>query len=177
MNNKNAKVLDPETHTWLLKKWQNIEPGDIISMDCDHEAPSDIMVLHSSNKSGCVFVDTMNLDGETNLKERYALNEHQEDKERLQHIKGEIVCEGPNENLEKWEAQITYDKSLFKDRSANIKNLLLRGCFVRNTVEVIGIVVYVGMDTKIMRNLKRPPHKVSNIMKQMNKMLYSVFAF
>lgn len=60
---------------------------------------------------------------------------------------------------------------------ANIKNLLLRGCFVRNTEYGIGIVLYTGMDSKIMRNLKKPPRKISNMMKLMNKMLYSVFVF
>ena len=60
---------------------------------------------------------------------------------------------------------------------ASIKNLLLRGCFVRNTDYGIGIVIYTGMTTKIMKNLKKPPHKVSYIMRLMNKMLYSVFAF
>lgn len=122
----------------------------------------------------------MNLDGETNLKERISMNDGLVDEignNRLMEIKGEIVCESPNENLEKWEAQITYSKQLFKDKSANIKNLMLRGCFLRNTDEVVGIVVYTGMDTKIMRNLKKPPHKVSNIMKQMNRMLWSVFLF
>lgn len=59
----------------------------------------------------------------------------------------------------------------------NIKNLLLRGCFVRNTDYGIGIAVYTGMDTKIMRNQKKAKPKVSNVMKLMNKMLYSVFAF
>lgn len=48
---------------------------------------------------------------------------------------------------------------------------------MRNTHYGIGIVTYTGMNTKIMKNLKKPPHKVSNIMKLMNKMLYSVFAF
>jgi magnesium-transporting ATPase (P-type) len=55
--------------------------------------------------------------------------------------------------------------------------MLLRGCFVRNTEYVIGIVVYTGMKTKIMMNLKKPLHKISNIMRLMNKMLYSVFLF
>lgn len=55
--------------------------------------------------------------------------------------------------------------------------MLLRGCFVRNTEYVCGIVVYTGMNTKIMMNLKKPLYKVSNIMRLMNKMLYSVFLF
>jgi magnesium-transporting ATPase (P-type) len=33
------------------------------------------------------------------------------------------------------------------------------------------------MQTKILKNLKKPPHKVSNVMKKMNYMLYTVFMF
>ncbi len=33
------------------------------------------------------------------------------------------------------------------------------------------------METKIMKNMKKAPYKVSNVMKLMNKMLYTVFAF
>jgi len=33
--------------------------------------------------------------------------------------------------------------------------MILRGCFVRNTQRLIGIVVYTGMDTKIIKNLKK----------------------
>lgn len=54
---------------------------------------------------------------------------------------------------------------------------MLRGSYVRNTKSAFGVVVYTGMDTKIMKNSKKPPHKVSNVMKKMNKMLYTVFAF
>jgi hypothetical protein len=47
----------------------------------------------------------MNLDGETNLKERFALIERLDDKS-LANIKGFIICDAPNENLEKWDARI-----------------------------------------------------------------------
>ena len=36
--------------------------------------------------------------------------------------------------------------------SLSIDNLLLRGCSLRNTEYVYGMVVYQGHDTKIMRN-------------------------
>jgi len=75
MNNKLTRVLNPSNMNWEVKKWQYLAAGDIISLDCDHEAPADIVLLHCTNKSGVVFVDTMNLDGETNLKERLALLE------------------------------------------------------------------------------------------------------
>lgn len=38
-------------------------------------------------------------------------------------------------------------------------------------------MVYTGPESKIMMNSKKPPTKVSNVMKMMNKMLYTVFAF
>jgi magnesium-transporting ATPase (P-type) len=167
MNNKLTKVLNPSNMQWEVKKWQFLAAGDIIRLDCDFEAPADIVLLHCSNRNGIVFVDTMNLDGETNLKERLALHEHL-DERKLNFIQGEIKCDPPNENLERWESHITYRSQIFKQQSANIKNLILRGCFLRNTESVIGIVVYTGMDTKIMKNLKKPLYKMSNIMRLMN---------
>ena len=54
---------------------------------------------------------------------------------------------------------------------------MLRGCYLRNTEYCVGIVVYVGPESKIMKNSKKPPKKISYIMIQMNYMLYTVFAF
>jgi magnesium-transporting ATPase (P-type) len=59
----------------------------------------------------------------------------------------------------------------------SIKNMLLRGCYLRNIDYCIGLVIYVGPETKIMKNAKKPPKKVSAIMNMMNYMLYSVFGF
>lgn len=42
---------------------------------------------------------------------------------------------------------------------------------------MLGFVVYTGNETKIMMNQKKPKTKVSNVMRMMNMMLYSVFMF
>lgn len=55
--------------------------------------------------------------------------------------------------------------------------MLLRGCYLRNIDYCVGLVIYVGAESKIMKNAKKPPKKVSAIMTMMNYMLYSVFAF
>lgn len=55
--------------------------------------------------------------------------------------------------------------------------MLLRGCYLRNIDSCYGIVIYVGKESKIMKNAKKPPKKVSAIMIKMNYMLYTVFAF
>lgn len=38
-------------------------------------------------------------------------------------------------------------------------------------------MLYVGSETKMMKNTKKTPRKISNLMKLMNKMLYTVFIF
>lgn len=80
----------------------------------------------------------------------------------------------PNEYLDYWDGNVDS-----KDYNINcsIKNVLLRGCTLKNTEFMYGIVIYVGNDTKIMQNSKKPLRKISNMMKMMNNILYSVFAF
>jgi phospholipid-transporting ATPase len=83
----------------------------------------------------------------------------------------------PNENLEHWDGNVTATMLTKGVINCNIKNVLLRGCTLKNTDYVYGIVLYVGNDTKIMQNSKNAPRKISNMMIMMNKILYSVFCF
>lgn len=87
------------------KKWEDIEIGNIVKFMKDHESPADIAILYSTNQSGVVYVDTMNLDGETNLKEKNSLME-EFDERKMTQITGDIRCDEPNENLDKWDGKI-----------------------------------------------------------------------
>lgn len=87
-----------------------------------------------------------------------------------------MIVDSPNELLDYWEGAVQ-SAAVNQKAPCSIRNLLLRGSFIRNTKYLIGIIVYTGKDTKIFKNLKKPPHKVSNVMQRMNKMLYTVFAF
>ena len=72
VNNKKANVFDLKQRKIVSKKWGEIKMGDILEIKKDHDLPSDIMLLYAENEAqepvDIVFVDTMNLDGETNLK-------------------------------------------------------------------------------------------------------------
>ena len=50
----------------------------------------------------------------------------------------------------------------------NIDNLLLRGASLKNTEKVLGLVVYAGHDTKIMRNSPGAKLKRSKLEKGTN---------
>jgi phospholipid-translocating ATPase len=55
-----------------------------------------------------------------------------------------------------------------KFEPVTITNLLLRGCTVRNTNWIIGLVAFTGADTKIMLNGGDTPSKRSKIEKETN---------
>lgn len=90
------------------------------------------------------------------------------------------MCDSPNEYLDKWDGNIVYFSLKEQQKvtvNVNAKQLLLRGCKLRNTEYCYGVAVYMGPESKIMMNAKKPPQKVSNVQRKMNQMLYSVFAF
>jgi len=50
----------------------------------------------------------------------------------------------------------------------NLETTLLRGCVLRNTAWVIGIVIFTGADSKIIMNSGGTPSKRSKVERQMN---------
>jgi P-type E1-E2 ATPase len=68
----NAETTKFVSGEWETVKWKEVEVGDILQIKSDEAFPADMIFLTSSNETGLAFVDTMNLDGETNLKEKMA---------------------------------------------------------------------------------------------------------
>ena len=74
VNNTPVLVLNRKTSDFEQLPWKAVKVGDIVKV-CDDEAfPSDMVYLSGSEDNGLAFINTMNLDGETNLKERVALD-------------------------------------------------------------------------------------------------------
>lgn len=85
-----------------------------------------------------------------------------------------IVCELPHENIYKFTGYITRkteDGTDLDPVPLDNDNILLRGCYLRNTQWVLGAVVYTGHETKSMLNNKRAPSKRSRLEREMNKMV------
>ena len=49
--------------------------GEVVRVDKDSYFPADLLLLSSTNDDGIAYVETMNLDGETNLKIKKALDQ------------------------------------------------------------------------------------------------------
>jgi magnesium-transporting ATPase (P-type) len=152
------------------KKWKDIRMGDILEIKKDEQFPADMALLYAEGNDNSpvdlVFVDTMNLDGETNLKPRTIFDSSISTTEKLHGINASLTYESPNKNLDKWDGTLKNNSQ--KEVYGNIENLLLRGCTLRNVRHAYGVVIYVGPKSKIVMNSTSVPDKLSNMMRTMN---------
>ena len=177
-------VVDPFKQTpgkARFKKdyWKNVQVGDFVRIYNDDQIPADIAILSTSDPDGACYIETKNLDGETNLKVRQALYcgreiKHAHDCEKTEFV---IESEQAHTNLYaysgavKWTQRSSQDPQKTgpeKTEPITINNLLLRGCNLRNTEWIIGVVIFTGPDTKIMLNAGITPSKRSRIARELN---------
>lgn len=187
----NYDVQTPGTAQWERTLWKKLEVGDIVLLRDNEQVPADIAVLSTSDANGVCYVETKNLDGETNLKPRKALKATSSilSEEDIEHSAFIVDAEPPHPNLYSFNGVLKYyppsaarpstmssETTLPSSTGAGgehlepvtINELLLRGCTMRNTKWIIGIVVFTGADTKIMLNGGDTPSKRSKIEKETN---------
>lgn len=163
-----------KTLQFSKKTWKEVKVGDVVRILNNEEIPADVLILSSSDEDNCCYVETKNLDGETNLKIKQALNFTTFDQkikraDDLMSLNFEIDSEGPHPNLYSYEGAVVYeDKGEVVREPASISNMVLRGCYLRNTKWVIGVVMFTGSETKIMLNSGATPSKKSRISRELN---------
>lgn len=163
-NNREALVL--QSDQFHLKKWKNIRAGEVVKICSDDSIPCDVVLLGTSDPSGIAYIQTMNLDGESNLKTRYARQETASTVFEGSIVSGTIKCEQPNRNVYEFTANMEFNGQKFPLSQSNI---VLRGCQLKNTDWIIGVVVYAGQETKAMLNSAASPSKRSRLENYMNR--------
>uniref|UniRef100_A0A914I8C8 P-type phospholipid transporter n=1 Tax=Globodera rostochiensis TaxID=31243 RepID=A0A914I8C8_GLORO len=162
--------LEPE-------KWMDVRVGDIIRMENEHFIAADLLLLSTSEPHGLCYIETAELDGETNLKTRVALPETVPLNDRLKEItefNGEIVCELPNNRLDHFEGRMEWRGGAIP---LDNRNMLLRGCRLRNTRWCYGLVVFAGRDTKLMQNSGHATIKRTSLDRFLNLLILGIVLF
>lgn len=181
---KSGSVLDhtkvtPGKARFKRDYWKNIQVGDFVRLYNEEPIPADIVILSTSDPDGACYVETKGLDGETNLKVRQALHcgrqvRHARDCEKAEFT---IESEPPHPNLYSYNGAIHWEQRdpQFPEaprkemvEPVTINNMLLRGCSLRSTEWVLGVVVFTGGESKIMLNSGATPAKRAQLAKDLN---------
>ncbi|XP_074651102.1 putative phospholipid-transporting ATPase IA isoform X3 [Tubulanus polymorphus] len=171
----NSKVLVLRDGDWQLIRWTQVVVGDFVKVIAGQFFPADLVLLSSSEPQAMCYVETSNLDGETNLKLRQGISEtgslltHDD----LTSLTGVIECEPPNRHLYDFVGNIRPSGRIAFPFGPD--QLLLRGAALRNTQWVFGIVVYAGQESKLMLNSTSAPLKRSTVEKQTNTQILLLF--
>ena len=146
--------------------WSHVRVGDVVRLKAGDQIPADLLLLHSSDPTGLAFVDTAELDGETNLKAKSTFVESKPGNTfDAARFSAPVRCEPPNVKIYEFVAVVEMED---KRTVLGTDNLLLRGCVLRNTAEVYGLVLYTGPQSKVMLNNTGPKLKRSSLETQMN---------
>ncbi|KAG2549151.1 hypothetical protein PVAP13_9KG173000 [Panicum virgatum] len=173
INNAHVDILQGQR--WESTPWKRLQVGDIVRIKQDGYFPADLLFLSSTNPDGVCYIETANLDGETNLKIRKALERTWDfvTPEKASGFKGEVQCEQPNNSLYTFTGNLIVDKQTIP---LSPNQLLLRGCSLRNTEYIVGAVIFTGHETKVMMNSMNVPSKRSTLEKKLDKLILALFA-
>ncbi|KAF9352980.1 hypothetical protein BGX26_009240 [Mortierella sp. AD094] len=103
---KSASVVQPE---FVKEQWANLRVGDFIMLKNNQAVPADAIILSTSEAEGSCFIETKDLDGETNLKTRVSLHETSKynTARRCSRLKCYIDMEPINANLFSFNGSLT----------------------------------------------------------------------
>lgn len=151
-------------------------PGAIVKILDEEFIPIDLIILKTSDEKGGLYIETKNLDGETNLKNKSVSKDINNNFSESAVVKMDhtIVSELPNNAIYKFEGYMQDNQSGDKI-PLGADNMVLRGCKLRNTEWVIGVSIFSGHDTKIMMNSAKAKYKFSTLEKNSNKAIILVF--
>jgi phospholipid-translocating P-type ATPase (flippase) len=167
-----------------VKKSKHVNPGDIIKLVGHCAIPVDMLLVLTSlsNDGNKCYIETANLDGETNLKVREAppllaenfASQVQAGKAVKELFDGSIEIQAPNKNIHKCTGNLTLRASK-EVIPVSIDNILLRSCSFSNTDWGYGVAIYTGQFTKIQMNNRQAPSKMSKLEHALNNAIIMIF--
>jgi magnesium-transporting ATPase (P-type) len=206
-NSAKTLAFNREMQQFEEIEWKDVKVGDLLKIFNREKLPADLLIMSvvsSEGKekeeeeqvdTGICYVETKNLDGETNLKLREApqvtRNMFDVEMEAGEVIHGFLESELPNGDINQYSGTLYIESddpfATETNVAANsgitgvvgtpvtLKNMLLRGSKLRNTCCVYGLVVNTGVDTKIMMSSGDEfPVKISSIDEMTNRQVVIV---
>ncbi|KAG6002044.1 hypothetical protein E4U21_003558 [Claviceps maximensis] len=154
-NDLETKKGTQATRDWTETQWQDVKVGDIVRLRRNDGVPADMVLLQAVGPNGVAYIETMALDGETNLKSKQAcplLAKRCTSIHGIRSTLATIVSEDPNIDLYSYDGRVNVGGETMP---LSLNNIVYRGSILRNTPEAIGIVVNSGEECKIRMNANK----------------------
>lgn len=161
---------------WATTRWGDLQVGDVIKLVDGDQVPADILVLHAENT--IAYVDTRALDGETTLKSKFVSTAFKELRLNSAHDVAEanivLEVEQPNQDLYSFDGTVTTRGT--DSLPLTLDNIIYRGCEVRNSRALTGVIINTGEDTKIRMNANKNPPEKRPALEKMVSMIVVILA-
>ena len=176
-NSRTGMTAD-DPRQWAVIKWQDVQVGDVVKLERDEAAPADLVVLQAQGTENIAYIETMALDGETNLKIKQPsppLAGSCKNPEDVAKCEARVVVEDPNLDLYNFEGKVTVGEDTLPLTNNEI---IYRGSVLRNTSQTLGMVIYTGEECKIRMNAtKNPRIKAPALQSLVNKVVIIIVIF
>ena len=161
VNNQSTMIYSLHSKMFKKKKWKDIRVGNIIRINKDEVVPADIIILECINHNHQCFLDYSSINGNFDqfVTKRACSDTHAPSmksikfNEYVKNIKGVLKYEEPNANMHCFNGRLKLE-SFPRASDITDDNFIMRGSTIKNVPLIYGLVVYAGMDTKIMQTLK-----------------------
>ncbi|PLB54928.1 phospholipid-transporting ATPase [Aspergillus steynii IBT 23096] len=150
--------MSSEDQNWSLVKWEDIKVGDVVKLERDQPVPADMVLLHANGPNGVAYIETMALDGETNLKNKQPCQPVAKVCDTVDGICSSAIhfaVEDPNMDLYKFDGNVMIAANEKLPLTNN--EIVYRGSILRNTEQAIGMIIYTGEECKIRMNANKNP--------------------
>ena len=195
--NNEEEVLVFRDNRFVKSTSKTLRHGEIILLYENKNIPADMILIDSGFSEGICYVETSSLDGEKTLKlkvaNKYTQGFVSDDIQNSKNIEkniqngkyyfsGIIKINTPNVDLNYLNGSMHVffnkeEKEIEQEIVLSNNEFLLKGSVLKNTNWIIGIVVYTGMNNKIILNSKKPRLKMSKVETNLNYYLLFIFIF
>ena len=120
-NNRKVEVYDLDMEKFVIKKWKDVFVGNIIKVKKGEYFPADCVLISSTDRKthGC-YIETKNLDGETNLKLKKSVIKFVNRCKELNTFQGKFITQLPNEFIYQFSGVFEFD---YNDNFHSLSNL------------------------------------------------------
>ena len=150
---------------------ENLKVGNLVEIHAGQRIPADMVLIYTSDPAESVFIKTDQLDGETDWKLRNPISHTQsllsKSAKNLDKISGYIKCEGPNKEIYKFKGVFINEMNRANDEPLSLDQTLWASTVLCSS-KAIGLVVYVGADTRIAMNISEGRVKTGSMDNELN---------